>query len=306
MQTIIGAGGAIGRELAKNLTNYTDEIRLVSRNPKKVNENDQLVEADLTTVEGVEKGIKGSEVVYVTVGFEYKTKIWKQLWVPFIERVIDACAANNAKLVFFDNIYMYDPEYLDGMDEETPIRPVSEKGKIRAEVAKKVMAAHASGKVQAQIARAADFMGPTQNSIPYGLMFEKLSKGKAAQWLCRKDKVHNFTYTPDAGMAMALLGNTESAYGEVWHMPSDSSRFTMEELTTKMAEMLGAQSKLFVLPKFALTPLGWFIPPMKELIEMSYQYERDYLFDSSKIEKRFGIAPTPIREQILALMKSNE
>ena len=75
MQTILGAGGAIGRELAKNLTTYTDEIRLVGRNPQNVNENDELIAADLTTEEGVKKGVKGSEIVYVTVGFEYKTSV---------------------------------------------------------------------------------------------------------------------------------------------------------------------------------------------------------------------------------------
>lgn len=34
MQTILGAGGSIGTELAKELINYTKDIRLVSRNPK--------------------------------------------------------------------------------------------------------------------------------------------------------------------------------------------------------------------------------------------------------------------------------
>jgi len=303
MQTILGAGGAIGIELAKNLITYTDSIRLVSRNPKKVNETDELISADLTTPEGINKAVQGSEIVYVTVGFEYKTKVWKALWVPFIDNVIDSCAKHGAKLVFFDNIYMYDPKFLDGMTEETPIRQVSEKGKVRAEVARKVMDAHSSGKLKAQIARAADFFGPTPNSVPYTLILEKLKAGKAGQWLCSKEKVHNFTYTPDAGMAMALLGNTESAYGEVWHLPSDQTRMNIEEFTKVMADILGMKPKLSILPKAMMTPLGWFMSPMKELKEMSYQYERDYLFDSSKIEERFGIAPTPLEDQIKALIQ---
>lgn len=36
-QTILGAGGAIGVELAKALSVFTSDIRLVGRNPKKVN-----------------------------------------------------------------------------------------------------------------------------------------------------------------------------------------------------------------------------------------------------------------------------
>ena len=48
MQTILGAGGPIGIELAKALTAYTSKIRLVNRNPVKVNETDQLLAADLS------------------------------------------------------------------------------------------------------------------------------------------------------------------------------------------------------------------------------------------------------------------
>jgi len=39
MQTILGAGGIIGKGLAKKPSNTQTEIRLVSRNPKKVNSN---------------------------------------------------------------------------------------------------------------------------------------------------------------------------------------------------------------------------------------------------------------------------
>ena len=73
-QTILGAGGAIGIGLAKELTNYTNDIQLVNRNPKKVNQTDHLFSADLTEREQVFKAVEGSEVVYLTVGFEYKTK----------------------------------------------------------------------------------------------------------------------------------------------------------------------------------------------------------------------------------------
>ena len=57
MQTIIGSGGAIGVELATALTEYTTDIRLVSRNPEKVNSTDQLSVADITKREELEKAV---------------------------------------------------------------------------------------------------------------------------------------------------------------------------------------------------------------------------------------------------------
>lgn len=99
-QTVLGSGGSIGIPLAKELTKYTDQIRLVSRNPKKVNENDELFPVDVFNLKQIDKAVAGSEVVYVTIGFEYKTKIWQQIWPPFMQEVITACKKHQAKLVF--------------------------------------------------------------------------------------------------------------------------------------------------------------------------------------------------------------
>lgn len=82
MQTIIGAGGAIGIPLAKELSKYTDRIRLVGRSPKKVNATDELHVADLHDPSTVDAAIAGSEVVYVVVGFEYNLKIWQKTGPP--------------------------------------------------------------------------------------------------------------------------------------------------------------------------------------------------------------------------------
>ena len=80
MQTILGANGTIGSVLATELRKYTENIRLVSRNPKKVNERDELFPADLSQQDQVEKAIAGSEVVYLLVGFDYNIKVWQQKW----------------------------------------------------------------------------------------------------------------------------------------------------------------------------------------------------------------------------------
>jgi len=97
-QTILGAGGAIGTELA-------NDFRLVSRNPKKINSDDELIRADLSDASQVEKSVEGSGIVYLMVGFEYNTALWQKMWVPLINNVINACLKHQSKLVFFDNVY---------------------------------------------------------------------------------------------------------------------------------------------------------------------------------------------------------
>ena len=134
MQTILGSGGAIGVPLARELKNYTDQIRLVSRNPKKVNDTDELFPLDVNDLSQVDKAIAGSEVVYVTIGFEYKLKVWQKTWPPFLQQVINSCEKHDAKLVFFDNIYMYAKTAVPFMTEDAAIDPPSEKGKIRKQL----------------------------------------------------------------------------------------------------------------------------------------------------------------------------
>ena len=165
MQTILGSGGGIGIPLARELKNYTDKIRLVSRNPKKIHETDELFRADLTESGVIEKAIEGSEVVYVTIGFEYNLKVWQKSWPPFMAEVINACKKHSIKLVFFDNIYMYGKEALPFMTESSQIDPPSEKGKVRKKLREMIMEEVEKNRLDALIARAADFYGPENKNI---------------------------------------------------------------------------------------------------------------------------------------------
>lgn len=305
MQTILGSGGIIAIELAKALNTYTKEIRLVSRNPQKVNETDELMQADLTNAEDIRKAVKGSSIVYVTIGFPYSYKSWKDNWPTFIANVIQACKDNKSKLVFFDNIYMYDENHLDGMTEETPVNPPGKKGKIRAEVAGMIMDETAKGNLTALIARCADYYGPgiKRNGMVRELIISKLASGKKAQWLCSFNFKHSVTYTPDAGKATAILGNTEDAYNQVWHLPTASNPPTGKEWVELFAKEMGAKPGYQKVSKFLVSIIGLFVPIMRELREMLYQYDRVYVFDSSKFEKKFGFKPTSYAEGVKELVR---
>lgn len=307
MQTIIGSGGAIGIQLAKALVEHTTEIRLVSRNPKKVNKTDHLFPADITNRNELEKAVKNSDIVYVTVGFPYSHKVWKEKWPKFIRDLISVCKNEKCKLVFFDNVYMYDKDHLNRMTEETPINPPSKKGKIRETIAQMIMDEANSGKLKALIARSADFYGPSieNSSVLTETVFKPLSKGEKANWLGSDKYIHSFTYTIDAGKATAILGNTDTAYGQIWHLPTASNPLTGKQWIEKIAEKLNVKPKYNVAPKFLVRIIGLFIPIMRESVEMIYQYDRDYIFDSNKFEKEFNFKPTTYEQGIEAIIATD-
>ncbi|VAW28223.1 COG0451: Nucleoside-diphosphate-sugar epimerases [hydrothermal vent metagenome] len=307
MQTILGAGGVIATELAKSLVAHTKDIRLVSRNPKKVNSSDLLLPLDLTSTNNIDKAIEGSEIVYVTIGFAYSYKEWQAKWPPFIENVVLACKKYNSKLVFFDNIYMYDQNQLDGMTEGTAINPPSKKGQVRAKVAKIIMDEVEAGTLTALIARCADYYGPEieRNGIIQEMIFKNFATGKKANWLGSDKFKHSVTYTPDAGKATAILGNTEDAYNQVWHLPTASNPLTGKEWIEIIAKEMGAKPSYQVANKFIVSIMGIFMPIMREMKEMLYQYDRNYVFNSSKFEKRFNFTPTPYLTGIKEIIKAD-
>jgi len=299
MQTILGANGTIGSVLAKELRSYTDKIRLVSRNPKKVNDTDELFPADLSNPVYVDKAVEGSNVVYLVVGFDYKIEVWQEKWPRLMRATIDACIKHNARLVFFDNVYMYDIKEIPHMTEESHVNPPSRKGAVRKQIARMLIEEVKAGKLMALIARSADFYGPgNERSFITELVYKNLKKGKTSNWLINADKKHTFTYTPDAAKATAILGNTSDAYNQIWHLPTDSNSLTGRELIKLYAKEMNGSEKVSVMPIWVIKILGLFIPVMKEMPEMMYQYDRDYFFDSSKFEKRFKFKTTTYQEGV--------
>jgi nucleoside-diphosphate-sugar epimerase len=154
------------------------------------------------------------------------------------------------------------------------------------------------GNLEALIVRSADFYGPgAVNTAVLPMVFEKLKNGKKALWIANARVKHSMTFTPDAGRATALLGNRADAYGQVWHLPTDHDAMTGGQFITEVARTYGVKPSYSVLGKFSFIMAGLFNSLARESLEMLYQYEYPYLFDSSKFQKRF-FAPTPYGEGI--------
>src|SRR5712692_7720341 len=292
MVTILGAGGAIGDELVKRLAARHQPIRLVSRNPKLVPGATEAVAADLSRLDDAVRAVAGATIAFLVVGLKYDLKVWRELWPRIMRNAIEACKRSNTKLVFFDNVYMYGK--VDGvMTEETPFRPCSKKGEIRAEIATILLNEIKAGNLTALIARSADFYGPrVRTGLPNKLVFDKFAKGAKAMCLINDSVKHSFTYTPDAARSLVLLSDTEDAWNQTWHVPTATDPPTGKEFIGLAANAFGVQPKYRVINRPMFRLAGWFDTATRELYEMLYQYEFDYVFDSTKFTSRFQFRPT--------------
>jgi nucleoside-diphosphate-sugar epimerase len=295
MHTILGANGVIARELSQALAAHASDIRQVSRNPRKVNPTDETFVADLLDAQATANAVAGSKLVYLVAGLQYSASVWQAQWPRVMRNAIDACKKHGASLVFFDNVYAYGR--VDGvMTEESPFNPISRKGEVRARIATMLLDEMRSGNLQAMIVRSADFYGPgAVQSFPHATVFERLKAGKTPQWIGNPDTVHTFTYTPDAGRAVAELARTTEAYGQTWHLPTTKEPLTGADFVRLACDLAGRPFKMQVAPRWMLKLMGIFMPVLRENDEMMYQFEYDYRFDSSKIESALGLQPTPYR-----------
>ena len=304
MHTILGANGVIGRELSAALDAEGRHVRQVSRSPRAEHASDEVFAADLLDAQATAGAVAGSEVAYLVAGLKYDTGVWQEQWPRVMRNVIDACARHGTKLVFFDNVYAYG-RVEGAMKEDTSYNPVSRKGEVRALIALMLLEEMKAGNVDAMIVRAADFYGPhATQSFTHATVFERIRARKTPQWLGNARALHTFTYTPDAGRAVAVLAQSADAYGHTWHAPTSSEHMTGEQFVRMTCERAGRPYGLQVAPRWLLALMGIFVPVLRENQEMMYQFEHDYRFDSTHTERTFGLAATKYADGIAATLRS--
>jgi nucleoside-diphosphate-sugar epimerase len=304
MVTILGAGGVISNELVKLLAERRQTFRLVSRHSHPQQGATETASADLSDKEQAIRAVAGSRVVYLLVGLKYDHKLWAEIWPKIMANTIEACKRAGARLIFFDNVYMYG-KVSGAMTEETPFNPSSRKGEVRARIAASLINEWEAGNLTAMIARSADFYGPHAiTGLPNVLFFDPLSKNKRALCLVDDSLPHSYTYNVDAAQALVTLAESESAWNQTWHLPTTPGPPTGKEFITRAAEALGVQPKYWVLNKPVIRLIGLFNPIVGEIHEMLYQNDAPYLFDSSKFAKAFGYSGTPYAEGIRATAAS--
>jgi nucleoside-diphosphate-sugar epimerase len=306
MQTILGSNGQIGYELAKELyKNYTTDIRLVSRNPKTINPTDQLFPADLMDFNQTKKAIENSDIVYFTVGLPMDTELWETNFLKITKNVIRACKETRSKLVFFDNTYMYPKDHTP-QNENTKFSPVGRKSIVRFKMAKLILNEIENGNLEAVICRAPEFYGPHKiQSITNTLFLNKIKNNTTAKIPVNKNTLRTLIWTPDASRAMALIGNTPSAYGQSWHLPCDEPH-TFQDMITISEKIINKTVKYKVIHLWQFKIAKLFSKKVRELDELLPRYEVDNIFVSDKFKKEFpDFKITSLEEGISLVLTEN-
>lgn len=294
---VIFGTGPVGRALMAQLTDMGKRVRMVNRSGRgDLPESVTVISGDAADPDFARQAAEGASVIYQALNPTYH--LHATLFPPLQAAVLAAAAHVGAVLVSMENLYMYGPTHGKPMTEDTPYNSPSAKGQARARMTEELLAAHRSGHVRTVSARAADFFGPGVTNSHLGeRVFPQALAGKPAQVLGDLDARHTMTYVPDVARAMIVLGQTESAWGQAWHVPSPPTQ-TVRQIITRVYKLAGAEPKIQRLPTWTARLVGLFNPTIRAVLEEIYQFEDDFVMDHSKFAAAFGDISTPLDQAL--------
>ncbi|MGO8873147.1 MAG: NAD-dependent epimerase/dehydratase family protein [Acidimicrobiales bacterium] len=300
IQVIVGAG-VIGRATALELVAKGHLVRMVSRSGSGPEDpRIERISADASDRPALVGLTVGADALYDCANPPYHR--WPELWPAIAAACLSAAERSGAVLVTMGNLYGYGPSDRP-MTEDDPLVSTGRKGRVRAAMWSEALAAHRAGRVRATEARASDYFGTgAVGSSHFGRNMSALMAGRLVRVVGDPDQPHSWTYVPDVGRALAVLGTQPRAWGRAWHVPT-APPSSQREMAERFCRLAGAPApRIGRIPAAALAVAGLFSPELREVREVRYQFDRPFVVDSSAFTQEFGLEPTPVEDALRATL----
>lgn len=290
MKTILGTG-QVGLALLNILMkDYpTEEILVINRSGKinlPLPENVRLLAVDVTNKEAMMNIAKQSELIFSCTDVPYQ--MWHEFY-PAITVALDHALKNStARLVIADNLYSYGNVKGANMNEKFPHHATTRKGIIRANMIQKLLNDANEYKNRVAFVKAADFIGPGIYKGLFGTDFlHRLQQQKTLFMYGDLNLPHTFTYINDFAQAMINVGTANDSFGQIWHAPN-ATAMSLDKWIHLFEVHTSSKANILSIPKFVIKLASHFNTMIRELYELSYQFEYPYLVDHTKYVSRFG------------------
>lgn len=301
MNILIVGAGPVGSSTAALLAEQGHTVKVATRSGKGPSHaNIRCISLDATNGEQLTSAATGTETILNCVNPPYTE--WDTQWPAFSKAFNSAAERTGAALVTMSNLYGHGPSHTT-MTGETGLDATGKKGLARAEAWREAIQWHNDGRIRTAEVRASDFFGPLVVDANMGdRVVPNILDGKPVRLLGKVSQPHSFSYMPDVARTLAAVATTPSAFGKAWIVPSTTT--TQGDLVTQLAAAANRQPpKISTLPHGLLRVAGLFVPLMRELLEVEYQFAAPFVADGSATTSQLGITTTPLDEACQATIR---
>jgi nucleoside-diphosphate-sugar epimerase len=300
LHVLFGAG-QVGLPLARLLLNADKRVRIAKRSIGGAPPGAEVAQGDATDAAFCARAAQGAATVYHCMNPPYDARLWAELVPKWMDNLIAAAGRAGARLVVLDSVYMLGRPGGRPLDDQTPLNPCSRKGEIRARAAERLFEAHRRGDVTATAGRASDFYGPGGTLTHLGDYFwPRVLADKRAWLLVDPDAIHTFHYIPDVAAGLMTLGCAEAdVCGRPWMLPCAPAG-TMRELVARFSRQRSHEISIAAVPRWMVKAMGVFMPLLREVDEMMYQWDEPFVIDDRRFRARFRQEPADVDEAAAA------
>lgn len=301
---VLGATGGIGGEVARNLARRGWQVRALARSAQLgVRDGIEWTRGDAMSAADVARAAEDAALIVHAVnppGY----RDWDRLVLPMLDNTIAAARAVGARVLLPGTVYNYGPDAFPLIAEDAPQNPLTRKGRIRAEMERRLRVAADAGEMSALIVRAGDFFGPSAGNNWFGALVKAGTRPRAVTYPGQPGVGHQWAYLPDVAETMArLAGRDDLGVFESFHMDG--------QWDADGQHMVAAIRQALSAPGLPVKRLPWtlmrlaspVVPLFRELAEMRYLWQQPVRLDNRRLVARLGGEPrTPLDQAVRATL----
>ncbi len=264
----------------------------------------ELVRAPLEAVAAALAGLPVPSVVVHAVNPIYTR--WDEEALPAARAAMDLAERLGARFMLPGNVYNYGEGMPAVLDEATPQRPTTAKGRIRAEMEAELERRAAAGRLRSTVITAGDFYGEGSGSWFDQAIVKPIAKGRL-DYPGDLDLMHAWAYLPDLARAFVAVAAAPGLasferFAFAGHSVTGRAFLAAVERATASLGLAPARGwKLGRMPWPVIRLLGVFVPLWRELARMSYLWRVPHALAGAKLASRCPeLMATPLDEAMRA------
>ena len=258
----------------------------------------EIVRAPLDAVADTLRERPAPEVVVHAINPIYTR--WDEEALPAARAAMDLAERLGARFMLPGNVYNYGESMPARLDETTPQRPTTAKGRIRVEMERELERRASAGRLRATVITAGDFFGAGSGSWFDAVVVKSIAKGRLA-YPGDAQLTHAWAYLPDLARAFVAVAALDDV------APFERFAFAGHSVagTDFLAGVERAAATLGLAPTHGwrrgrmpwplIRVVGAVVPLWRELARMSYLWRVPHVLDGSKLAGRCpALTSTPL------------